>query len=53
MDQGLYKKSIQTILANQSQWGSFIASPNFPTYQYCWLRDGSYIAHAMDTAGEF
>lgn len=53
MDQGLYKKSIQTILASQSQWGSYVASPNFPTYQYCWLRDGSFIAHAMDTAGEF
>ena len=53
MDQALYKKSIQLILDNQSQWGSYIASPNFPTYQYCWLRDGSYIAHAMDTAGEY
>ncbi len=53
MDQALYKKSIQTILANQSQWGSYIASPNYPTYQYCWLRDGSYIAHAMDTTGEY
>ncbi len=53
MDQGLYKKSIQTILASQSEWGSYVASPNFPTYQYCWLRDGSFIAHAMDTAGEF
>jgi GH15 family glucan-1,4-alpha-glucosidase len=53
MDQGLYKKSIETILASQSQWGSYVASPNFPTYQYCWLRDGSYIAHAMDTAGEY
>ncbi len=53
MDQGLYIKSIQTILASQSEWGSYVASPNFPTYQYCWLRDGSFIAHAMDTAGEF
>ncbi len=53
MDQGLYKKSIQTILASQSEWGSYVASPFFPTYQYCWLRDGSYIAHAMDTAGEY
>ncbi len=53
MNQGLYKKSIQTILASQSEWGSYVASPNFETYQYCWLRDGSFIAHAMDTAGEF
>lgn len=53
MDQALYKKSIQTILTSQSEWGSYIASPNYPTYQYCWLRDGSFIAHAMDTAGEY
>ncbi len=53
MDRELYKKSVKLILDNQSVWGSYIASPAFPTYQYCWLRDGSFIAHAMDTAGEF
>jgi GH15 family glucan-1,4-alpha-glucosidase len=53
MNQSLYSKSIKLILENQSIWGSYVASPKFPTYQYCWLRDGSFIAHAMDTAGEF
>jgi GH15 family glucan-1,4-alpha-glucosidase len=53
MDRELYKNSVKLILENQSVWGSYIASPAFPTYQYCWLRDGSFIAHAMDTAGEF
>jgi|LDZU01.1.fsa_nt_gi GH15 family glucan-1,4-alpha-glucosidase len=49
----LYDRSIQIIKAGQYETGAYIASPNFPTYQYCWLRDGSFIAHAMDRAGEF
>jgi GH15 family glucan-1,4-alpha-glucosidase len=49
----LFEKSIQIIKQHQSETGAFVASNNFPTYQYCWLRDGSYIAHAMDTAGEY
>jgi len=49
----LYRQSIQIIKDGQSDTGAFIASPMFPTYQYCWLRDGSFIAHAMDKAGEF
>lgn len=53
MDRELYKKSVQFIKDSQSAWGSYIACPNFPTYHFCWLRDGSFIAHAMDTAGEF
>ena len=52
MNQALYRRSINVIRDNQSNWGSYIASPAFPTYHYCWLRDGSFIAHAMDKAGE-
>lgn len=52
MNEELYSRSIRIILENQSVWGSYVACPAFPTYQYCWLRDGSFIAHAMDTAGE-
>ncbi|MBA4375937.1 MAG: glycoside hydrolase [Anaerolinea sp.] len=48
----LYRHSINVILNNQDKGGAFIASPAFPTYHYCWLRDGSFIAHAMDRAGE-
>ena len=47
----LFKRSVQIILKNQSPEGAYIASPNFPTYAYCWLRDGTYIASAMDRAG--
>lgn len=49
----LYERSIQIIKGGQSSTGAYIASPNFPTYSYCWLRDGSFIAHAMDQASEF
>jgi GH15 family glucan-1,4-alpha-glucosidase len=48
----LYQRSIEIILENQSENGGYIASPNFPTYHYCWFRDGSFIAHAMDLAGQ-
>lgn len=48
----LIKLSVEIILANQAPGGAYVASPNFPTYHYCWFRDGSYIAHAMDLAGQ-
>jgi len=48
----LYQRSIQIILENQSAGGAYIASPNFPTYRYCWFRDGSFTAYAMDLAGQ-
>lgn len=48
----LYQRSVEIILENQSPSGGYIASPNFPTYHYCWFRDGSFIAYAMDLASE-
>lgn len=42
----LFERSVQIIFLNQA------ASPNFPNYRYCWFRDGSYIAYAMDLVGE-
>ncbi|MCD6457469.1 MAG: hypothetical protein J7K82_01340 [Thermoproteales archaeon] len=44
----LLEKSIEVILKNQSRYGSYIASPRFRQYRYCWIRDGSFIAYAMD-----
>lgn len=49
----LFWSSIDIIKNHQSPNGAFVASPNFVQYQYCWLRDGSYIAYAMDCVGEF
>ena len=48
----LYQRSIEIILENQSESGAYLASPNFPTYHYCWFRDGSFIAYAMDLTGQ-
>lgn len=48
----LYRRSTEIILTNQTSHGAYLASPNFPTYQYSWFRDGAFIAYAMDIAGE-
>ncbi len=48
----LYQRSVEIILQNQSPNGAFIASPNFPTYHFCWFRDASFVAYAMGLAGQ-
>lgn len=40
--------SIDIITRNQQSSGSYVASPSFSTYNYCWLRDGSFTAYSMD-----
>ena len=52
MHDTLVDASISLIRSNQNTSGAYIASPSFPTYAYCWLRHGAYIAHAMDVHGE-
>lgn len=48
----LIQNSIDIIKKFQSQSGAYVASPNFPTYNYCWFRDGSFTAYAMDLYGQ-
>jgi len=48
----LREKSIRIIKDNQASTGAYVASPNFPTYSYSWLRDGSFIAYGMLVEGE-
>ncbi len=48
----LQQTSIDVIKQNQAPSGAFIACPDFPPYRYSWLRDGSFIAYAMDRTGE-
>jgi GH15 family glucan-1,4-alpha-glucosidase len=50
-DQSL-QRSINSILRNQSANGAIVASPDFAQYHFCWLRDGSFSAYALDRAGE-
>ncbi|CAN5305175.1 hypothetical protein BH11ACT4_BH11ACT4_10890 [soil metagenome] len=48
----LLQSSIDVILAGQSPSGAYVASPNFPSYRFAWLRDGAFCAMAMDAAGQ-
>ena len=48
----LVATSVRAMLASQRPNGALIASPDFAQYQYCWLRDGAFIAYALDRAGE-
>jgi GH15 family glucan-1,4-alpha-glucosidase len=49
----LIEASVEVIVGHQSPHGSYPASPYYPTYQYCWFRDGSFTARAMDRWGRF
>lgn len=49
---GLVALSVARMLSNQGPGGAVIASPDFAEYRYCWLRDGSFTAYALDCAGE-
>jgi GH15 family glucan-1,4-alpha-glucosidase len=44
-------RDLQLIRHHQHPSGAYPASPTFSQYPYCWLRDGSFIAYAMDRAG--
>lgn len=46
------RASVARILGHQEPTGAIVASRDFQTYHYCWLRDGSFIAFALDRAGE-
>ena len=46
------QRSVEVLKAGQAPSGAFIASPNFPTYHYAWLRDGAFCAHALDLVGD-
>ena len=49
----LVAKSIELIRTAQAESGAYPAACNYPTYDgFCWFRDASYVAHAMDRHGE-
>ena len=50
-DGGVGVNSVKVLLDGQAQSGAFVASPNFASYRYSWLRDGAYCANAMDVVG--
>jgi GH15 family glucan-1,4-alpha-glucosidase len=49
---GSVEAAVTAMLALQSASGALVASPDFAQYQYCWLRDGSFAAYALDRSGE-
>lgn len=50
--QDLVKRSIDILKKYQTPLGAFPAAPNFAPYRYVWLRDGTFIAYALDLVGE-
>ena len=48
----LYSQSITILLKYQDSGGAYIACPNFASYKYAWLRDGSFCALALELVGE-
>lgn len=47
----LYRRSVEVILAGQADSGAYVASPSFAPYDFCWFRDGAFVADAMREAG--
>ncbi|MGH2476163.1 MAG: glycoside hydrolase family 15 protein [Candidatus Limnocylindrales bacterium] len=47
----LARRSVEIILEGQAPSGAFIAGPTFGQYRYAWLRDGAFIAEALDLVG--
>lgn len=48
----LLERSVEVLKKGQAPSGAFPAAAGFPVYNYCWLRDGTFIAYALDRAGE-
>ena len=49
---GLARASREILLRYQAESGAFVASPRYGPYRYSWVRDGSFIAYALDLVGE-
>jgi isomaltose glucohydrolase len=49
----LVARSVEIILDAQAASGAYAASPTFSQYRdFCWFRDGAFIAEAMSRSGE-
>ncbi|HWO70863.1 MAG TPA: glycoside hydrolase family 15 protein [Actinomycetota bacterium] len=46
------RTSVEVLARGQDPGGAFVAAPGFPVYRYCWIRDGSFCAHALDAVAE-
>jgi len=48
----LLEQSIEILKKHQAPTGAFPAAPYFSPYRYVWLRDGTFVAWALDWVGE-
>ena len=48
----LRRRSRSVILENQHPSGAFPAAIDYSVYNYCWFRDGSFIADALSRTGD-
>lgn len=48
----LVARSLEILRSAQAPNGAFPAATTYPTYQFCWFRDASYVAYALDRYGE-
>ncbi|AEV30331.1 glycosyl hydrolase, glucoamylase [Sphaerochaeta pleomorpha str. Grapes] len=48
----LQQESLDLLLTYQSPSGAFVAGPQFSQYNYCWMRDSSYIAYSLLLYGQ-
>src|SRR5579885_1988442 len=48
MSRTLVTHSLAVIEAGQGTSGAYVACPTYSTYNYCWFRDGTFTAAAMD-----
>lgn len=48
----LVTQSCQIVTIHQHESGAFPASPYFPAYNFCWFRDGSFVAEGLSRHGE-
>ena len=46
------QRSLAVLREGQAKSGAFVASPAFRVYDFGWLRDGAFCAHALETVGE-
>lgn len=47
----MVRRSLEIIIENQHETGAFPAALDYAAYDYSWIRDGAFIAHALDRFG--
>jgi len=50
--ESLRQHSLRVLTENQHPSGAFPAAVDYPVYQYCWFRDGAFVADALSRVGE-